>query len=45
MIENIKINWKNSFGIKQLEHEFKYQGNKNSRLGNDPGYRQKISRC
>lgn len=28
MIENIKINWKNCFGIKQLEHEFKF---KNSR--------------
>lgn len=25
MIESIKINWKNCFGIKQLEHEFKFE--------------------
>ena len=28
MIESIKINWKNCFGIKQLEHEFKFASGK-----------------
>ena len=28
MIESIKINWKNCFGIKQLEHEFKFANSK-----------------
>lgn len=28
MIESITINWKNCFGIKQLEHEFKFENNK-----------------
>lgn len=28
MIESIKINWKNCFGIKQLEHEFKFVSGK-----------------
>ena len=28
MIGTIKINWKNCFGIKQLEHEFKFENSK-----------------
>ena len=43
MIGNIKINWKNCFGIKQLEHEFKYQENKNIQLLYAPNGTMKTS--
>ena len=43
MIENIKINWKNCFGIKQLEHEFNYQENKTIQLLYAPNGTMKTS--
>ena len=43
MIENIKINWKNCFGIKQLEHEFNFQENKTIQLLYAPNGTMKTS--
>lgn len=43
MIESIKINWKNCFGIKQLEHEFKFASGKPIQLLYAPNGTMKTS--
>lgn len=43
MIQNIKINWKNCFGIKQLEHEFQFVNNKSVHLIYAPNGTMKTS--
>lgn len=43
MIQSIKINWKNCFGIKSLEHEFKFVAGKQTHLIYAPNGTMKTS--